>query len=79
MDNETRDAIFGIVFTLIIIGGFFFVVGFICGNDTTNSDTKRQLCKEFMTKTTDYISCNGDNKSLTDVIMMIKVKEQTNE
>lgn len=75
MDNETKDVILGIMFILIIVGGFFFAVGFICGNDTTSHDTKRQLCKEFMTKTTDYISCNSDNKSLTDVIMMIKVQE----
>ena len=47
----------------------FFGIGWCTGNDVTVKSTRQTLCREFMKKTPDYISCN--TKELNEVIKII--------
>ena len=58
MSDEDKEVIGFIVFTGLILLGVGYGLGWVCGNDTTSTDTRQTLCREFMKKTPDYINCN---------------------
>lgn len=64
-----------VVFILLIFFGIGYGAGWVCGNETTITETKQTLCREFMKETNNYINCN--TKELNEIIKLIK--EQTNE
>jgi hypothetical protein len=77
MSDEDKEAIGFIVFIVfigLILLGVGYVVGYVCGNDTTVTSTRQTLCREFMKETSDYINCN--TKGLNEIIMMIKGANQ---
>ena len=75
MTDADKEIIGLIVFIGLISLSVGYGVGWVCGNDTTITETRQTLCREFMKETPDYINCN--TKGLDEVIKLIK--EQTDE
>ena len=72
MSDEDKEVVGFIIFIGLILLGVGYGVGYVCGNDTTVTSTRQNLCREFMKETSDYISCN--TKGLDEIIKMIKDK-----